>query len=274
MEQHLEDLARAQKKKLSVAQRRAMELEALRPSQDAQTLKGMPEGEMISGGEAGLRRVVGGKLRGGAYRDSQFGVINEPYSNQLEGGAKYGKMLGEHLLKTKGGAFGMDFGKALLGVVGGPLGHMVAKTVKRVKGGEVRPEDMGVVVAPSASCKAQRAKNPYSKVVLPCEADAQMATAEANRKLREGRKPRFTKGMGVTGGAKKGKGMCPRCGMMDCMCGGAPTGGAMCGGAPTGGKRTLPPALRKRADAMKRLIREEGMTFKEAIEYLKRNPLQ
>jgi hypothetical protein len=262
MEQHLEDLSRAQKGKHSIASRRAMELNDLRPSQDAQGLKAMGSpSAMVSGGEAGLRRVVGGrKLKGGAYSDSQFGVINEPYSTQT--GAGYGKMLGEHLMKTKGGAFVKEF-------VGGM----------------------------SESCKAQRAKMPYSKVVLPCEAEGMSAGPTLKERLDAMKNPKPMR-VGLKGGAK-----CPQCGYKRCRCmmGGAPAGGAMpagagtkkgmvrktarrafepmSGGAPagagaTGGKRTLPPALRKRADAMKRLIREEGMTFKEAIAYLKQHPPQ
>lgn len=239
MEQHLEDLSRAQKGKHSIASRRAMELNDLRPSQDAQGLKAMGSpSSMVSGGEAGLRRVVGGrKLKGGAYSDSQFGVINEPFSEQT--GAGYGKMLGEHLMKTKGGAFVKEF-------VGGM----------------------------SESCKAQRAKMPRSKVVLPCEAEGMSAGPTLKERLDAMKNPKPMR-VGLKGGAPAGagtkKGMVRKTARraFEPMEGGAPAGAGA-----TGGKRTLPPALRKRADAMKRLIREEGMTFKEAIAYLKQHPPQ
>lgn len=319
MEQHLEDLARVQSKKHAVASRRAMEFDALRPTQGEQGLAPMKEGKMISGGEAGLRRVVGsgmgsragagvtggskeamamcqklyeegemtadahkkmmamlrkrkvgdmtkltggfwgalaslampligkllgqgkmtqkahdamksvmgsgpagGAVTGGAYTDSQFGVINEPYSSQTEGsgmcgGAMYGKMLKAHLMKTKGGAFVKDFMSGM---------------------------------SEEEACKAQRAKNPYTKQVLPCEAKLRSKPVGSLRDTFEAMKNPKPMGVGL-----KGKG--------------APAGAGV-----TGGKRTLPPALRRRADAMKRLIREEGMTFKEAIAYLKQHPPQ
>ena len=269
MEQHLEDLARAQKGKLAISQRRAMELNDLRPPQGNQMIEPMEEGQMMSGGEAGLRRVVGGRLKkhtkmtGGAYTDSQFGVINEPYSNQMEGGAKYGQMLGEHLVRTKGGAFGMDFGKSLMSSVEkalsqskAPLAPAMLKKIKKAKGGRA-PAGGGII------------------------SDLNIPVVSGIAKL-------F--GLGATGAT--GGMMCRRCGMMDCECGSVDGSGTKKGmtrktarkafesgmttgsARPTGGKRTLPPALRKRADAIKRLTREEGMTFKEAIEYLKKHPLQ
>lgn len=64
MEEHLADMRKVQKAKLSKASNRAMELNDLRPAQDNQQLEPSVEGAGMSGGAAGLARVIGsGKKR-------------------------------------------------------------------------------------------------------------------------------------------------------------------------------------------------------------------
>lgn len=237
MEEHLADLNKAQKAKLSRAASRAVELEDLRPPQGNQMIEPEVKGAaMCSGGAAGLARVVGSgrkkkvmmemeggflgalaslavpligslfgrgqmtkeahdklmkmmnkrkvgehtkmsggfwgalaalaapligklfgkgamtksahdelmsvvnkycksgsmkggmkaELSGGAYNDPTFGVINEPAPKQMvpsagvvgdmEGGAKYGRMLRDHLMKMKGAGFTEHFQQGFMGV--------------------------------------------------------------------------------------------------------------------------------------------------------------
>jgi hypothetical protein len=134
MEEHLMDIARAQKSKLAKGQQRAMELDALRPEQGSQELDALPS-PRGGGMAAALKRVTGikkggarpvmptGALVGGAngnasFTDDQFGKVNEPLvKNMLSGGAKYGQMLGEHIMKQKGAGFHDDFSKGFMSVL-------------------------------------------------------------------------------------------------------------------------------------------------------------
>lgn len=62
----------------------------------------------------------GEQMKGGAYVDNQFGVINEPLAptpEQAVGGAKYGKMLREHFMKMKGSGFVDDFAQGFMGEI-------------------------------------------------------------------------------------------------------------------------------------------------------------
>lgn len=215
MEEHLAEVRKVQKAKLARADNRAMELNDLRPSQGNQMLEPSVDGAGMSGGAAGLARVIGsgkrramkpkmeggflgllasaiplisslfgkgqmtedahkklmalmkkrkvgehsklsggfwgalaslavpliGKLlgqgkmtqsahdelckcfsnkeemKGGAFADAQFGMVNEPAPIPMEGGAKYGKMLREHFMKMKGSGFVDDFAQGFMGVV-------------------------------------------------------------------------------------------------------------------------------------------------------------
>jgi hypothetical protein len=75
------------------------------------------QGKMTKEAHDELCKCFGEKqeMKGGAFADSQFGMVNEPAT--MEGGAKYGKMLREHFMKMKGSGFVDDFAQGFMGVV-------------------------------------------------------------------------------------------------------------------------------------------------------------
>ena len=109
MEQIQNEMRANQGKKMALADRRALELEAKHPQLSEYDNQPEPtEGMRGSGGEAGLARVVGsGKKRGRKPKMMVEEMVEEP---AMSGGAKMqGKMLAEHLRKLHGEGFLSDF---------------------------------------------------------------------------------------------------------------------------------------------------------------------
>lgn len=130
MEQIQNDLRANQGKKMALADRRALELEAKHPQLSMYDNQPEPTEEMRgSGGEAGLARVVGsGKRRGRKSKKEMEGGFFLPLlaglagsallgrgeggeaEPEMSGGAKMqGRMLAEHLRKMHGEGFLSDF---------------------------------------------------------------------------------------------------------------------------------------------------------------------
>ena len=127
MEQIQNDLRANQGKKMSLANRRAMELEAKHPQLSEFDNQPEPTENMRgSGGEAGLARVVGSgkrgrkgkKMEGGFFLPLLAGLAGSLLGRgeggeaepEMSGGAKMqGRMLAEHLQKLHGEGFLSDF---------------------------------------------------------------------------------------------------------------------------------------------------------------------
>nr|WPF46804.1 MAG: hypothetical protein [Lake Baikal virophage 12] len=111
MEQIQNEMRANQGKKNSLANRRAMELEAKHPQLSEYDNQLEPTEPMRGGGDAGLARVVGSGKR--KSKKMEMMVEDEPMS----GGAKQGKMLATHLRKLHGEGFFQDFWKGFTSVI-------------------------------------------------------------------------------------------------------------------------------------------------------------
>lgn len=111
MEQIQNEMRANQGKKNSLANRRAMELEAKHPQLSEFDNQPEPTEPMRGGGDAGLARVVGS----GKRKSKKMEMMVE--APEMSGGAKQGKMLAEHLRKLHGEGFFQDFWKGFTSVL-------------------------------------------------------------------------------------------------------------------------------------------------------------
>jgi hypothetical protein len=112
MEQIQNEMRANQGKKNSLANRRAMELEAKHPQLSEFDNQPEPTEPMRGGGDAGLARVVGS----GKRKMKKMEMMAEAMP-EMSGGAKQGKMLAEHLRKLHGEGFFQDFWKGFTSVL-------------------------------------------------------------------------------------------------------------------------------------------------------------
>jgi hypothetical protein len=112
MEQIQNEMRANQGKKMSLANRRAMELEAKHPQLSEYDNQPEPTEPMRGGGDAGLARVVGS----GKRKMKKMEMMAEAMP-EMSGGAKQGKMLATHLRKLHGDGFFQDFWKGFTSVL-------------------------------------------------------------------------------------------------------------------------------------------------------------
>ena len=186
----------------------------------------------------------GSSMKGGAYVDSQFGMINEPApmpmknmsggAMPMDGGAmcgagKYGKMLREHLTKTQGAGFVRDFTQGFMGEAKPDIHSTYRADTSMRMSNSARMVDAKRRVAVGGG--------PFSPMAL------KMIL------------PRKEAGIVELGAGRAGAGRA-----------GAGRAGAGRAGAGVSDVR------KRRGQAVSRLMREEGMTLGEASKYLKEHP--
>lgn len=293
MEQKLQDIRQARVKGKALGDARAMELQMEHPQTFDRNMfdETTPEALSGGGGEAGLRRVVGGakrrgrpkKMVGGAVSlNDQMGSDAGPCggsNGRMVGGAKeMGKALGEQLKKLHGDKYASDFMEGM---------GLCACMSKKVRGGA------GPRSAPPSGVEVGHALMSPAESGLPGQAlggqdvppggmapiaygNAPQAPASFKRNTVGAGRPA---GAGMCGGAvsRKGredeklamevKGVKDKVSQVALL--GRPGHGVYKGGAvakmTTGGGRSA------RGQAIAKLMREKGMSLGEASKYLKEN---
>ena len=230
--------------KRDLAEARALELEAKHPQlsvYDPQPEPSVPY--HMSGGDAGLRRVVGGRKR-----KTKKEVIHEAMKKEAdkmessddekyEGGARQGRMLARHMKKMYGDAFASDFMRGY-GSLSGGGGYQVAHAPMMNYSVGERGSALGGQDVPPGGMTPMAYGNPPQAP----------ASFERN-----------TVGMGRSGGGRSG-------GASHMKGAGQLTisHGDTCVGA---GKKKRAPSARNQM--ISKLMKEKGMSLPEASRYLK-----